>query len=146
MQIGNPPGIPATAAEFSDVVAHGGGTDQGDVHLNSRLLGKAGGVDRHIVDADGVACRGEGHAVPADAQQGGEMVPGHQLPEGRILRPQTAGSQLLLVGPVQVQQGIEGAVQCLPTQKPLQHLQEECLCGTLCLGGSGTMRVGEQPG
>ena len=79
VQVGSPWSILAPAAEFSNVVAERGGAHQGNVYLQPSLSGQLRGVHRHIVHPDGMTGRIKGHAVPANAQEGGKAVPEDRL-------------------------------------------------------------------
>ena len=144
VQVGGPGGVFAPAAKFADVVAEGGGADQGDVHLQPGLLGQLGGMYGHVVHADGMAGRIKGHAVPANAQQGGETVPENCPAKSGVFLGQAAACQLLRTGPMRVQQGVKGAEVPLLGQEPLQKLQIELHGGPLFCGDQGAGWIWEQ--
>ena len=125
VQIRDPGGVFAAAAEFSEVVGQRGGADQRDVHGQAGLLRLPGDVQGQIVHADGVGGRVEGHGLPAQPHQRHEARRLHGPAEQRILLRDQAAGLLGLAQRRDVAQRIGGAAARLRLQKPVQHGQEE---------------------
>ena len=145
VEIGNPPGVGAPAAEFSGVVAQRRRADQGNIHGKPRGGGLAGRGQRHMVNADGMGCRVKGHHFPSNAHQQGEAGGPDRVEKPSIFLPDPAGAQLLLGQQGDVGQRVIGAAGPLLEQQPVQNGAVEP--GGLLLGPGvgGAVGVGEKP-
>jgi hypothetical protein len=125
VEIGDPPGVLPPAAKLADVVAESRRTNQREIHIQACLPGQDPDVERYVVDSDGVRCRIEGHQLPAQGQEGGDMVALYLPKKSIILTLDPAVCDLFLLQGEQVQKGIKGfssVVKYQLQQGKIQHL------------------------
>ena len=125
MKIRYPGGVAAAAAELADIVAQGSRADHGEVHRQPRLLGLTAHVQGHIVDADGVGGRVEGHDLPAEAHQLLESGLGDRFLTGGVLVRDQAVFKLLRREGGDVRQRVQRAAALLRVQEPPEHREIE---------------------
>ena len=145
MKIRYPGGVAAAAAELADIVAQGSRADHGEVHRQPRLLGLTAHVQGHIVDADGVGGRVEGHDLPAEAHQLLESGLGDRFLTGGVLVRDQAVFKLLRREGGDVRQRVQRAAALLRVQEPPEHREIEFHGLPSAIGQLPSLRVRIQP-
>ena len=121
MKVGDARGVLAPAAEFSDVVAEGGGADQRQIDRDSGAACQNGRVQRQIVDADGVRGGVEAPQLARDAQQRQNVALMHGAQEGGIFLFHAALPKRLRRKLQKIGQRVR--IACVPRKERLQHGQ-----------------------
>ena len=146
VQIGDAGGVPAAAAKFSNVMAERGGRHQGHVHRQPCGGGLTGGVQRDVVNADGMRGRVKGLELPPNAHQGDKMALCDRPAETRVFRSHPAGLQFLFRQGGNIGQRIVGTALLLAGEQGFQQGQIKTHRLGLRRGIGWAVRVGKQAG